>query len=70
MAARWIKGSKLSNKQIGHLIDYFALEVPAIKAAGILDINRHSAERVYNFIRESMPFLPPLTKRTRGKNQY
>jgi transposase len=52
MAARWIKGSKLSNKQIGHLIDYFALEVPAIKAAGILDINRHSAERVYNFIRQ------------------
>lgn len=52
MAARWIKGSKLSNKQIGHLIDYFVLEVPAIKAAGILDINRHSAERVYNFIRQ------------------
>ena len=51
MAARWIKGSKLNNKQIGHLIDYFALEVPALKAALILHINRHSAERVYNVIR-------------------
>jgi len=56
MAARWIKGSKLSNKQIGHLIDYFALEVPAIKAAGVLDINRHSAERVYNFIRQMLAY--------------
>lgn len=54
MAPRWIKGSKLSNKQIGHLIDYFALEVPALKAASILDINRHSAERVYNIIRMTL----------------
>jgi transposase len=51
MAARWIKGSKLTNKQIGRIIDYFALEVPAVKAARILRINRHTADRVYNFIR-------------------
>lgn len=54
MAPRWIKGSKLSNKQIGRLVDYFALEVPALKAASILDINRHSAERVYNVIRMTL----------------
>lgn len=51
MASKWIKNSKLSNRQIGKLIDYFALEVPANKAAKMLGINRHSAERVYNTIR-------------------
>ncbi|MFI5324249.1 MAG: transposase, partial [Thermodesulfobacteriota bacterium] len=54
MTYRWIKGSKLTNKQIGSLIDYFALEVPAVKAARILRINRHTADRVYNFIRAAL----------------
>ena len=51
MASRWIKNSKLSNRQLGELIDYFVLEVPANRAAKMLGINRHSAERVYHIIR-------------------
>ncbi len=51
MSSKWIKNSKLSNRQIGRLIDYFVLEVPAIKAAQMLSINRHTAERIYNVIR-------------------
>ena len=51
MSSNWIKNSKLTNRQIGRLIDYFVLEVPAIKAAKVLSINRHSAERIYTIIR-------------------
>ena len=51
MATKWIKYSKLSNREIGKLVDYFVLEVPARKAAKMLGINRHSAERIYNIIR-------------------
>lgn len=51
MASRWIKNSKLSNRQLGKFIDYFVLEVPANRAAKMLGINRHSAERVYQIIR-------------------
>lgn len=54
MSSKWIKNSKLSNKRIGRLIDYFVLEVPAIKAAKMLSINRHSAERIYTTIRINM----------------
>ena len=51
MTARLIKNSKLTNRQINKLIDFFVLEVTANKAAGVLGINRHSAERIYNHIR-------------------
>jgi transposase len=51
MASRWIKGSKISNRQIGKLIDYFALEVPASKASIMVSINRNTAQRIYNEIR-------------------
>ncbi len=51
MARRLIQRSKLTNRQIGTLIDFFALEVPALKAAQMLGVNRHSAERVYQVIR-------------------
>lgn len=51
MNKRLIKNSKLSNRQIGKLIDFFVLEVPASKASKVLKINRHSAERVYQIIR-------------------
>ena len=54
MARRWIPRSKLSNRQIGQLIDLFALEVPASKAARHLGINRHSAERVYSYVRKAL----------------
>lgn len=30
---------------------HFALEVPASRAANVMGINRHSAERVYQIIR-------------------
>ena len=56
MVKRWIRGSKLSNRQLGKLIDLFALEVPASKAAKHLGINRHSAGRVYRVIRTAMAY--------------
>ncbi len=54
MTKRYIPRSKLSNRQIGRLIEFFALEVPALKAARVLGINRHSAERVYQIIRQRL----------------
>ncbi|MBM3256417.1 MAG: IS1595 family transposase [Candidatus Moranbacteria bacterium] len=54
MNKRLIKNSKLSNRQIGKLIDFFVLEVPALKAAKVLKINRHSAEKVYQIIRANL----------------
>lgn len=51
MTKRLIKNSKLTNRELGRLIDFFALEVPAKKAAKALGVNRHSAERVYHLIR-------------------
>ncbi|HDZ85688.1 MAG TPA: IS1595 family transposase, partial [Candidatus Moranbacteria bacterium] len=51
MTKRLIKNSKLTNRQINKLIEYFALEVSANKAAKVLNINRHTAERVYTLIR-------------------
>ena len=51
MSSKWIKRSKLNNRLVGRLIDYFVLEVPAIKAAQMLSLNRHTAERIYNVIR-------------------
>lgn len=54
MPERLIPKSKLSNRQLGKLIDFFVLEVPAAKAAHVLKINRHSAERVYLFVRRCL----------------
>jgi hypothetical protein len=51
MSKRLIARSKLSNRHLGPFIDLLALEVPAVKAAPVLPINRHSAERVYHVIR-------------------
>ena len=51
MTKRLIKNSKLTNRVLGRLIDFFALEVSAKKAAMALGINCHSAERVYHLIR-------------------
>ncbi len=51
MPSRLIKNSKLTNRQIGKLIDLFVLEVSANKAAKALKVHRHSAERVYRAIR-------------------
>ena len=54
MSKRLIPRSKLSNRQLHKLIEFFALEVPALKAAKVLRINRHSAERVYHEIRRHL----------------
>lgn len=54
MSKRLIARSKLSNRRLNQLIDFFALEVPALKAAHVLRINRHSAERVYQVIRQHL----------------
>jgi len=51
MPSKLISKSKLSNRQIGKLIDLFVLEVPAIKAAKSIGINRNSAQRIYHIIR-------------------
>jgi transposase len=48
---RLVKNSKLTNRQLNELVKYFALEVPASRAAKVMGINRHSAERVYQVIR-------------------
>ncbi len=54
MSTRLIARSKLSNRQLNQLIAFFALEVPAVKAARVLGIHRHSAERVYQIIRQRL----------------
>jgi transposase-like protein len=46
-----LKWSKLAGRQIGRLIDLFALEVPATRAAAAARVNRHTAQRVYAEIR-------------------
>ncbi len=54
MSQRLIARSKLSNRQLNQLVDFFALEVPAVKVARVLRIHRHSAERVYRTIRQCL----------------
>ncbi len=54
MPQRLIKNSKLTNRQLNELVKYFALEVPASRAAKVMGINRHSAERVYQVIRRCL----------------
>jgi transposase len=51
---RLIRNSKLTNRQLNELVKYFALEVPASRAAKVMQINRHSAERVYHVIRRCL----------------
>jgi transposase len=51
---RLIKNSKLTNRPLNELVKYFALEVPASRAANVMGINRHSAERVYQVIRRCL----------------
>ena len=54
MPRRLIRNSKLTNRQLNELVKYFALEVPASRAAKVMGINRHSAERVYQVIRRCL----------------
>jgi hypothetical protein len=41
---RLIRNSKLTNRQLNEFVKYFALEVPASRAAKVMGINPHSAE--------------------------
>jgi transposase len=54
LSKQLISRSKLSNRQLNHLVDFFALEVPAVKAARVLRIHRHRAEQVYQVIRQRL----------------
>jgi len=54
VSQRLIKNSKLTNRQLNELVKYFALEVPASRAAKVMNINRHSAERIYQIIRRCL----------------
>jgi transposase len=54
MNKRLIPHSKLFNRQLNRLIQFFAIEVPAKTAAKTMSINRHSAERVYQIIRRCL----------------
>ncbi|MGQ0695445.1 MAG: hypothetical protein ACT4OL_07705, partial [Nitrospiraceae bacterium] len=67
MSQRLIARSKLANRQLAPLIDFFALEVPAVKAARVLGINRHSAERVYQVIRRHLAWECELRSPLRGE---
>lgn len=54
MAQKLIKWSKLNNRTLNELVQLFVLEVPARKAARELGLNRHTAERVYDRVRQAM----------------
>ncbi len=54
MPRRLIKNSKLTNRRLNELVRYFASEVAARRAAEVMNINRHSAERVYQVIRRCL----------------
>jgi len=67
MSKRLIARSKLSNRQLHQLIDFFALEVPAVKAARVIGINRHSAERIYQVIRQHLAWACEHRSPLRGE---
>src|SRR5271155_4982724 len=54
MAKKIVRNSKLSNRQLNELIRYFALEVPASRAARELQVHRHAADRIYTHIRQAL----------------
>ena len=54
MPRRLIRDSKLTNRRLDGLVKYFALEVSAARAAGVMGINRHSAGCVYHVIRRCL----------------
>lgn len=51
MTSKLILNSKLTNRQTSKIVELFVLEVPAIKTAKVIGVNRHSAERIYTVIR-------------------
>lgn len=49
-----IKNSKLSDRQIRKIIEYFTLELTSVQVARQLDVNRHTVDRIYLIIREKI----------------
>lgn len=54
MARKLVKRARLTNRQLGKLIDLFVIEVTAVKAAEAVGVNRNTAQRIYTKIRETM----------------
>lgn len=54
MSKRLVKNRKLTNRQRNQLVKYFALEMPASRAARAMNINRHTAQRIYQVIRRCL----------------
>jgi len=54
MASRLLRYSHLTTRQLRAVIRFFALEVPANRAARELGLNRHTVERVYTVIRRAL----------------
>ena len=54
MPRRLIRNSRPTNRRLNELVEYFALEAPASRAANVMGISRHSAERVYRVIRRRL----------------
>ena len=44
--------SKLSNGQLSQLVEFFALQVPAVQVVYVLQINRRRADQVHQVIRQ------------------
>lgn len=70
MPRRLIRNSKLTNRQLNELVKYFALEVLANRAAKVMSINRHSAERVYQVIRRCLARECELNSPLGGEVEY
>ena len=51
---RIIKNSKLTNRQIRKIIEYFVLELTSVQTSKQLQINRHTTDRIYQIIREGI----------------
>ncbi len=54
MASRLLPHTHLTTRQLRTLIRFFALEVPASRAARELRVNRHTVERIYTLIRRAL----------------
>ena len=51
MATKFLKHARINTKTLNRLIEFFALEVPATKAAKVVGVHRNTASRIYRGIR-------------------
>ena len=54
MARKVLYHSKLGNRTVNKLIECFVVELPAVRAAQLAKVNRHTAARVYEIIRQNL----------------